>query len=530
MSAVAAEAEEEEVALKVAVRLRPKLRREKKEAVFWEVSPEDRRLRCTADKSYRQAGNQRVFQRQHGPYAAVFGPQSRTEHVHADLVRPIVASFLDGYNGCVFAYGQTGSGKTHTLMGMHMHGPDAAVAAAAAAAAEAQAEEAQAEEAPVEEEADRAHNVTNGAERELGVIQRTVVQVLRKMKRDVARRYFLRVSYLEIYNEKLKDLLLGAGDVQGGGKVRDKSRPGGGLSVFDHPVLGPSVKNLTEVPITGIDQLHELIMMGERRRAVGRTNMNEHSSRSHTMFRLVLESAPLDAGSSSNDSNSDSARTESPGDGSGASADQVTVSQLYLVDLAGSENVKKSGVEGKRMREAAHINTSLAQLTLVITQLAERSEWEVGSFRYKQIRIHYRASKLTHVLSGCLGGNARTVLICAVSPAEKSMTETHSTLQFAERAARIVNHVARVKVSADTALIGKHMHDVEALRAALRGDEDEESAALDQERLTLHRRTQDAEAAQALAQAEALEEKQKVAEHRALLQAVSTLNTAFPER
>ena len=119
------------------------------------------------------------------------------------------------------------------------------------------------------------------------------------------------------------------------------------------------------------------------------------------------------------------------------------------------------------MREAAHINTSLAQLTLVITQLAERSEWEVGSFRYKQIRIHYRASKLTHVLSGCLGGNARTVLICAVSPAEKSMTETHSTLQFAERAARIVNHVARVKVSSDDALMNKHMHDVEALRAAL---------------------------------------------------------------
>lgn len=490
-------AEAEEVTLKVAVRLRPKLRREKQEDLFWEVLPEERRLRFTGDKSYRQAGNQRPFQRFHGPYAAVFSPESRTEDVHSGLVSPIVESFLDGFNGCVFAYGQTGSGKTHTLMGMHMNGSDRAVDEASGTATD---------------------------ERELGIIQRTVVQVLRKMKRDISRKYFLRVSYLEIYNEKLKDLLLGADGVQGDQKL-DKNRPGGGLSIYDHPVLGPSVKNLTEVPITGIDQLHELIMMGERRRAVGRTNMNEHSSRSHTMFRLVLESAPLevDSGSSSN-SNVDHGKSAE------ARADHVTVSQLYLVDLAGSENVKKSGVEGERMREAAHINTSLAQLTLVITQLAERSEWEVGSFRYNQIRVHYRASKLTHVLSGCLGGNARTVLICAVSPAEKSMTETHSTLQFAERAARIVNHVARVKVSSDNALMNKHIHDVEALRAALRGNQDEESAALDKEMLVLHRRTQEAELAQAIAQAEALEEKQKVAEHRALLQAVSTLNTAFPER
>lgn len=489
--------EGEEVTLKVAVRLRPKLRRERKEAVFWEVDQEDKKLRCTADKSYRQSGNQRPFQRKHGPYAKVFEPSSKTEDVHCDLVAPVVNSFLDGFNGCIFAYGQTGSGKTHTLMGTHMFGPDSAAIAEAGG---------------------------NSEERELGIIQRTVVQVLRRMKRDVTRKWFLRISYLEIYNEKLKDLLLGADGVQVD-RVLDNSRPGGGLTIYDHPTLGPTVKNLTEVPITGIDQLHDLILMGERRRAVGRTNMNEHSSRSHTMFRLVLESAPLDGANESDGNATVGGDTVTNSD-----SEQVTVSQLYLVDLAGSENVKKSGVEGKRMREAAHINTSLAQLTLVITQLAERSEWETGSYRYNQIRIHYRASKLTHVLSGCLGGNARTVLICAVSPAENSMTETHSTLQFAERAARIVNHVAKVRVSVNDALIGKHMHDVEALRSALRGDASEESAALDKERVAMYRRTKEAEAAKATAQAEALEERQKVAEHRALLQAVSSLNTAFPER
>ena len=275
----------EEVALKVAVRLRPKLPRERAEATFWEPSPEapSTELRCLADASYRV--NDRRVPKRHGPYARVFAPDSTTEDVHAEIVSPIVDAFLDGFNGCVFAYGQTGSGKTHTLMGSHA---DAVAAAGGAGAAGAKTEAAQ------------EGGAAAGATLELGVVQRTVMQVLRRMQRDGAtRRWFLRISYLEIYNEKLKDLLRGTPGVDG--VVQEA---GAKLSVVDS-ALGPAIRHLTEVPVTGLEQLHTLILKGEKRRAVGRTNMNEHSSRSHTMFRLVLESAPREGAAGASSSSQD---------------------------------------------------------------------------------------------------------------------------------------------------------------------------------------------------------------------------------
>ncbi len=504
-AAAAAPAAAEEVALHVAVRLRPKLPRERAEATFWAPSPDAPRteLRCLADASYRV--NDRRVPKRHGPYARVFAPDATTEDVHAEIVAPIADAFLDGFNGCVFAYGQTGSGKTHTLMGSHADAVAAADAGPAAAAA--------------------------ATALELGVVQRTVMQVLRRMQRDgAARRWFLRISYLEIYNEKLKDLLRGTPGVDG--VVQEA---GAKLSVYEDAVLGPAIRHLTEVPVTGLEQLHALILKGEKRRAVGRTNMNEHSSRSHTMFRLVLESAPREA-----EGAAAAAAADADAAADAADADDVTVSQLFLVDLAGSENVKKSGVAGKRLKEAAHINKSLSQLTLVIMQLAERSHYDHGSYQWKKVQIHYRDSKLTHVLSACLGGNARTALICAASPAEKSLSETYSTLAFAQRAAQVINRVVKVRVDSKSALMGRHLHDVEALRAALggggggggdgsQGISAAEAERLDEERRALASRAAAAEAAQATAQAEALEERGRNTEHRGLLQATHALKAAFPD-
>jgi centromeric protein E len=464
-----------DVGVQVAVRLRPKLPRETKESIVWECKPEEKTLLCKADR-LALVNKRKVSGSIHGPYARVFPADTHTEAVHTAVVAPVVESFLSGYNGCVFAYGQTGSGKTHTLMGSHAD-----------------------DEGP----------------RELGVVQHTVLQVLSKMQKDVTRVWFLRVSYLEIYNEKFKDLLRGT---QG---VEKKGNRKAALSVYDHPDLGPTVRNLTEVPVTGIDQLHELILKGEAKRAVGRTNMNEHSSRSHTMIRLILESKSNLA--RTNDDNDEKKKKEED------ASKNITVSQMYLVDLAGSENVKKSGVEGERFKEATHINQSLHQLTNVILQLADRSYHEYGSFAYNKEKIHYRNSKLTHALSSCLGGNAKTVLLCAASPCEKSLSETHSTLSFARRAAQIVNRVVKVKVTAKNSLMSKHMHDVEQLKNALRGTGGASTKELDDERRALYAETKDAKKAQLVAEQQTIAFASRNSNLRKLYQATHALAGAFPE-
>ena len=463
---------------------------------------EEKKLICRADK-LALVNKRKVQGSQHGPYTRVFPEDIGTEEVHREVVAPVIQSFLEGYNGCVFAYGQTGSGKTHTLMGSH---------------------------------------ADDKGPRELGVVQHTVLQVLTKMQQDVTRVWFLRVSYLEIYNEKFKDLLKGSQGVVDNSQGTNKKAA---LSVYDHPELGPTVRNLTEVPVTGLDQLHELILKGEARRAVGRTNMNEHSSRSHTMIRLILESkSALRTNESSNSSSSSSSSSSSGEQGEKKESSDVTVSQMYLVDLAGSENVKKSGVEGSRFKEATHINQSLHQLTNVILQLADRSYHEHGSYAYNKEVIHYRNSKLTHALSSCLGGNAKTVLICAASPCSNSLAETYSTLSFAKRAAQIVNRVIKVQITAENSLMSKHMHDVEQLKSALRGAGGGCSTEeIDEERRELHAQTENAKRAQlaaekqteilvaqsavALQQTTMLEERNS--DLRALYQATHALAGAFPE-
>jgi len=211
------------------------------------------------------------------------------------------------------------------------------------------------------------------------------------------------VSYLEIYNEKIFDLL-------------DASRSGTSLGLHLDPKRGTFVKGLTEEPVEGSSDALELMKRGAANRSVAATSMNRESSRSHTVFTLTLE-----------------ARERSP--------DGITRSRkscLHLIDLAGSERQKRTKAEGARLKEANAINTSLTVLGCVITDLAAAAKQRE---RHGAARVHirYRGSKLTHLLKDALGGNSRTALIAAVSPSEDSMQETKTTLQFAQRAQLVRN-------------------------------------------------------------------------------------------
>ena len=205
------------------------------------------------------------------------------------------------------------------------------------------------------------------------------------------------------------------------------------------PTLHPFFYNLTP-------QVLSLLEEGERHRHVGETKMNKNSSRSHTIFRMVVESRSTAGGGEVEDSPDDF----------GA----IRVSSLTLVDLAGSERIAKTGAEGQRAREGAAINKSLLTLGTVINRLSEAGASGSG-------HVPYRDSKLTRILQPALGGNARTAIICAVTPAAPHVEETHSTLRFACRAKRVVNNATVNEVLSDAAVLKRQAREIEELRGIL---------------------------------------------------------------
>jgi len=278
----------------------------------------------------------------------VFGPESRQEDVYKYAAEPIIQSIVDGYNGTVFAYGQTGSGKTHT-----MEGPD-----------------------HVDPEL-------------MGVIPRMIGTIFGDvMKADESIEFNISVSYFEIYMEKIRDLLNPAAD---------------NMVVREHPQKGIWVDGATEASVVSPEEVYDIMQRGADNRATASTNMNERSSRSHSLFLLKLgQTNLLDLSKKSG--------------------------KLYLVDLAGSEKAGKTGATGDKLDEAKMINKSLTSLGLVITKLTKGEE-----------HIPYRDSKLTRVLTESLGGNAKTSLIIACSPAVYNETETKGTMEFGVRAKMIKN-------------------------------------------------------------------------------------------
>ena len=263
---------------------------------------------------------------------------------------------LNGYNGTVFAYGQTGAGKSYTMMG-----------------------------ADIDDEEQR------------GVIPRIVEQMFASILRSPGNiEYTVRVSYMEIYMEKIRDLLVPQND---------------NLPVHEEKSRGVYVKGLLEIYVSSVQEVFEVMRRGGAARATAATNMNQESSRSHSIFVITITQKNVETGSAKS-------------------------GQLFLVDLAGSEKVGKTGASGQTLEEAKKINKSLSALGMVINSLTDG----------KSTHIPYRDSKLTRILQESLGGNSRTTLIINCSPSSYNDQETLSTLRFGVRAKAIKN---KAKINAE---------------------------------------------------------------------------------
>ncbi|KAM0064247.1 putative minus-end-directed kinesin ATPase [Helianthus debilis subsp. tardiflorus] len=281
----------------------------------------------------------------------IFRPEDNQEAVFAQT-SPLVVSVLDGFNVCIFAYGQTGTGKTFTM---------------------------------------------EGTAENRGVNYRTLEELFRvSNERSDIMRYQLCVSMLEVYNEKIKDLL-----------AEDADQPAKKLEVKQSAEGTQEVPGLSEVPVYKTDEVWELLKRGSRARSVGSTNANELSSRSHCLLRITVRGENVVNG-------------------------QRTRSHLWLVDLAGSERVGKIEVEGERLKESQFINKSLSALGDVISALAS-----------KTAHIPYRNSKLTHILQSSLGGDCKTLMFVQISPSSSDLGETICSLNFASRVRGVEHGPAR---------------------------------------------------------------------------------------
>ncbi|XP_051785600.1 centromere-associated protein E [Erpetoichthys calabaricus] len=357
----------EESSVKVCVRVRPVISREMEVdssvTLYWKDEEH-----CV---SQNDATKSFTFDR-------VFSAQENTLTVYQQIAHPVVVSALEGYNGTVFAYGQTSSGKTFTMMG-----DDASY----------------------------------------GIIQLAINDIFKCIDQTPQREFLLRISYMEIYNETITDLLCDS----------RKKKP---LEIREDIHRKVYVADLTEEVVMCPKHVLEWIKKGEKNRHYGYTKMNERSSRSHTIFRMILES-----------------REKSDSD---AENGAVMVSHLNLVDLAGSERASQTGAAGLRLKEGCNINKSLFILGQVIKKL---SDGQAGGF------INYRDSKLTRILQNSLGGNAKTIIICTITPA--ALEETLSTLQFASTAKYMKNEPRVNEVLSEEALLRRYRNQIVDLEKLL---------------------------------------------------------------
>ncbi|XP_063157696.1 chromosome-associated kinesin KIF4A isoform X2 [Candoia aspera] len=290
-------------------------------------------------------------------YDYVFDPSTEQEEVFNTCIAPLVRGIFSGYNATVLAYGQTGSGKTYSMGGAYT--------------------------------ADQENDPTVGA------IPRVIALLFREMKQKLQWHFALKVSYLEIYNEDILDLLAP-------GKERTSQ-----ISIREDPKEGIKIVGLTEHTVSSARETVLCLEQGNNSRTVAATAMNTQSSRSHAIFTVSVEQK------------------------SKTDANVSFRSKLHLVDLAGSERQKKTKAEGDRLREGININKGLLCLGNVISALGD--ETKKGTF------VPYRDSKLTRLLQDSLGGNSHTLMIACVSPADSNLEETLNTLRYADRARRIKN-------------------------------------------------------------------------------------------
>uniref|UniRef100_A0A0B7ATH0 Kinesin-like protein n=1 Tax=Arion vulgaris TaxID=1028688 RepID=A0A0B7ATH0_9EUPU len=313
-------------------------------------------------------------------FDSVYDWSSKQRDLYDETFYELVDSVLKGFNGTIFAYGQTGTGKTHTMQG------------------------------------------TKRSKDDWGVIPNSFEQIFQHISQSENQQYLVRASYLEIYQEEIRDLL-----------SKDQTKR---LELKERTDTGVYVKDLSSFVTKSVKEIEHVMNVGNSNRSVGATNMNEHSSRSHAIFIVTIECSEIGT------------------DGE----NHIRVGKLNMVDLAGSERQSKTGSTGERLKEATKINLSLSTLGNVISALVDG----------KSTHIPYRDSKLTRLLQDSLGGNARTVMVANIGPASYNYEETLTTLRYANRAKNIKNKPI-INEDPKDALLREFQEEIMRLKAQLEG-------------------------------------------------------------
>ena len=356
--------------IRVVIRCRPLSTQEQKDGRELAV----KMIKDTGEVFIQKPGDEvpKVF-----TFDSVYDWNSEQENIFAETAYPIIDQVLHGYNGTIFAYGQTGTGKTFTISGV-----------------------------PKDPQLK-------------GVMPRSFESIFKEIECDSKKEYLVRASYLEIYNEEIRDLLSKNGSKKLDLKDKD---------------TGVYVKDLSTFVVKTPADLMDVFNEGNLNRHVGATAMNADSSRSHSVFTITVESSQVQE------------------DGKA----HIKVGKLNIVDLAGSERQSKTKASGERLKEATKINLSLSTLCHVISSLTDP----------KCTYIPYRDSKLTRILQDSLGGNTKTVMIAACGPADYNTEETISTLRYASNAKRIQNK-PRINEDPKDAMIREFHDEITRLRAEL---------------------------------------------------------------
>ncbi|KAK5848056.1 hypothetical protein PBY51_005708 [Eleginops maclovinus] len=373
--------------VKVAVRVRPFNSRETGRNAKCVIQMQGNTTCITNPKQPKDGAKNFSFDYSYWSHTAAEDPGFACQRqVYKDIGEEMLLHAFEGYNVCIFAYGQTGGGKSYTMMGKQEPGQE-------------------------------------------GIIPQLCEDLFQRTGQNVDPdlNYSVEVSYMEIYCERVRDLL--------------NPKSSGTLRVREHPILGPYVEDLSKLAVTGFSDIRDLMDAGNKARTVAATNMNETSSRSHAVFTIVFTQRRRDQMTS---------------------LDTEKVSKISLVDLAGSERADSSGAKGTRLKEGANINKSLTTLGKVISALAEMQ----SNKKRRSDFIPYRDSVLTWLLKENLGGNSRTAMIAALSPADINYEETLSTLRYADRAKQIRCN-AIINEDPNARLIRELKDEVERLRSLL---------------------------------------------------------------
>ncbi|KAM9630419.1 kinesin-like protein KIF17 isoform 4-T4 [Morphnus guianensis] len=360
-------------AVKVIVRCRPMNEREKALGCKAVVSMESERGQCFLQNPAATGEPPKQF-----TFDGAYYQEHSTEQIYNEIAYPLVEGVTEGYNGTIFAYGQTGSGKSFTMQGV----VDPSI--------------------------------------QKGIIPRAFEHIFESVQCAENAKFLVRASYLEIYNEDIRDLL--------GADTKQK------LELKEHPEKGVYVKGLSLHTVHSVVQCEQIMETGWRNRAVGYTLMNKDSSRSHSIFTVNMEIYNVDE----------------------QGQDHLRAAKLNLVDLAGSERQSKTGATGERLKEATKINLSLSALGNVISALVD------GRCKH----IPYRDSKLTRLLQDSLGGNTKTLMVACLSPADNNYDESLSTLRYANRAKNIKNKPC-INEDPKDALLREYQEEIKKLKAIL---------------------------------------------------------------